>query len=212
MRFRPALLLFLVSLTAMAQTTSPNAPGMSTFHDDTLHLSYTYPSSFVDASAMVTPALEASVGHDPNAAAEARCISLPFSRMASERDKVSMVILLRADASCLKRKFDAKSVTDLTKGEAQGLSAIGAKPSFGPPVSFQVANRPAAVLQGSFTLPTGQAMQAMVVCVLDQPDIACWQFLANNAASLSTMSSLPVTFDGSPATPLVPAAVLGKGQ
>lgn len=217
MRLFPAPLLLLTLLSSAAQTTAPapasqHAPaaptGMSEYHNDVLRLSYSYPSNYLDATSMVAPAFEASVSQDPAAATAAKCISLPFSRMAPANAGMGILMLIRADSSCLKKKFTASSVAELAQGEAQGLSAAGAKTNFGKPVTFQVASRPAALLQGSFTLPTGQSMQAMVVCVLDQPDIACWQFLSNTAPALSNMSTFPVTFDGSPATPLVPAAVL----
>lgn len=183
---------------------------MDTYHNPALRLSYSYPSSFVDASAMVGPAFEATVGKDPAAEPMARCLSLPFSRMDAGSGKVGIVLLVRADAGCLKRKFTAKSVTDLAQGEAQGLAAAGAKTNFSKPAEFQVATRPATLVRGSFRLPTGQNMQALVVCVLDEPDIACWQFLSDSPTDLGPMSSFPVTFDGSQPTPLVPSSVLTK--
>lgn len=179
---------------------------MSSYRNDTLHLSYSYPKEYVDASSFVGPAFEATMGGNATAAAAARCITLPFSRMGSAQDQMSIVLILHADAACLKKKFTAGSVTDLAQGEAKGIAASGAKTSFGQPVNFELASRPASLVQGSFVLPTGQAMQAMVVCVLDQPDIACWQFLSNKPAGISAMSTFPVTFDGSPSTPLVPAS------
>lgn len=181
---------------------------MSTYHNDTLHLSYAYPSDYIDATQMVGPAFQASMGGADEAAV--RCISLPFSRMQAGTGNIGMLMLVRADAGCLKKKFTDKSVSEIAQGEAQGLAASGAKTNFGKPVTFQVANRPAAMLQGSFTLPTGQGMQAMVVCVLDEPDMACWQFLSNSTQGLSKMASFPVTFDGASPTPLVPSDVLTK--
>lgn len=183
---------------------------MSTYRNDTLRLSYAYPSNYVDASAMVQPAFQASVGQDAGIASEAKCISLPFSRMQSGSGQIGILTLARADSACLKKKFSAKSVAEVAQGEAQGLAASGAKVNFGQPVNFAVAGRPASLLQGNFSLPTGQSMQAMVVCVLDQPDIACWQFLSNTTLGLSTMAGFPVTFDGSAAAPLVPTDVLTK--
>jgi len=218
MRFLTAFVLLAPLLAAAAQTPAPASPASSApastsltaYRNDTLRLSYSYPGDFVDATEMVGPAFEASLGQDPNAAMAAKCITLPFSRMQSGTGRIGLIVLVRADAGCLKKKFNAKSVAELAQGEAGGLAASGAKTSFGKPVSFEVANRPAALLQGSFTLPTGQTMQAMVTCVLDQPDVACWQFLSNTAAGLSALGAYPVTFDGSPATPLVPASVLAK--
>ncbi len=181
---------------------------MTSYRNDTLRLDYSYPSNYVDASPIVGPAFEASVGHNTAAAEATKCISLPFSRMGSGTGQVGVLLLVRADASCMKKKFNAQSVTDLTEGEAKGIAASGGHANFGKAVNFELAKRPASLLQGSFTLPTGQAMQSLVVCVLDPPDIACFQFLSNTTAGLSTMSSFPVTFEGSPATPLVPANLL----
>ncbi len=181
---------------------------MTSYRNDTLRLSYSYPSAYVDAAPIVGPAFQASMSHNTTAVDVTKCISLPFSRMGSGQGQIGVLLLVRADASCMKKKFNAQSVTELTEGEAKGIAASGAQSSFGQPVNFEVAKRPASLLQGSFTLPTGQAMQSMVVCVLDQPDIACFQFLSNTTAGLGTLSSFPVTFDGSPSTPLVPANVI----
>ena len=208
MRLFSASLLFASLLSATAQTapapSATPASGMTSYRDDALHLSYSYPKNYVDASSVVGPAFQATVGQNATAAPLVRCISLPFSRMGTADNQMSVLLLLHADAGCLKRKFTANSVTELAEGEAKGISASGAKTSFGQPVNFEIASRPASLVQGSFTLPTGQAMQAMVVCVLDQPDIACWQFLSNTAAGITNMSTFPVTFDGSPASPLAP--------
>ena len=175
---------------------------MSTFRDDTLHLTYSYPSNYADASAMVGPAFQASMNTDPAAAGQARCISLPFSRAQPAKGQIGILLLVRADAACLKKKFNAHSVEELAAGEAQGLAAAGAKTSFGQPIAFEIAGRPASSLEGSFVLPTGVSLQARVVCVLDRPDIACWQFLASTPEMLRTMGHFPVTFDGSPAVSL----------
>ncbi len=181
---------------------------MVPYRNEVLHLSYSVPSNYTDASALVGPAFQASVGQNASVGTASNCVTLPFSRMASEKAQISFVLLVRADATCLKKKFTAQSVTDLAQGEAQGIAASGAKSQFGQPVPFELAKRPASLMQGSFTLPTGQLMQSLVVCVLDQPDIACWQFLSNTTAGLATMREFPVTFDGSAATPLVPASVV----
>lgn len=213
MRLFPASLLLLPLLSAAAQTTPSTKPdpgagassaSMATYRNDDLHLSYSYPSSYADASAVVGPAFQASLSGDPTSASAARCITLPFSRMETGTGQVGILLLIRADAGCLKKKFTAKSLAEFTQGEAQGLAAAGAKTTFGQPQSFEIASHPAALLQGTFTLPAGQPMQALVVCVLDQPDIVCWQFLATSADHIRTMSAFPVTFDNSPATPLVP--------
>lgn len=183
---------------------------MSSYHNDTLHLSYSYPSRYIDASPLVKPAFEASLNQNAATAPTAKCISLPFSRMGSGKDQMGILLIVRADAACLKKKFTAASVTELAEGEAQGIAASGAKVDFGEPVNFQLADRPASMLQGGFTLPTGQTMQARVICVLAQPDIACWQFLSGNTAGIKAMSSFPVTFEGSPAVPLTPPAAASK--
>jgi hypothetical protein len=222
MRPFAAISALLLTSTLYAQTSVPapatSAPpasaaqpsALANYHSDTLHLTYSYPASYTDATAMVGPAMQASLSGDPAAAAQAACISIPLSRMDTSNGAMGMVILVRADAACFKKKFNAKSVTEAAQDEVRSIAASGAKTSFGQPVSYTVANHPAALLVGSFALPTGQTMQAMISCVLDQPDIACWQFLATNTDRLRTMSTFPVTFDNNPATPLIPNEVLTK--
>ena len=216
--FTAPLLLAASFFPAFAQTPTPPStavptdapPTTTTYRDDVLHLTYTYPAAYVDASAMVTPAFQASMSGDPAQSAQAACLSLPLSRMNAGNNGMGMLILVHANAACLKKKFNAKSVIEATQDEARGLAASGAKVNFGQPIPYDVATHPAALLLGSFTLPTGQNMQAMIACVLDQPDIACWQFLATTTDRLRTMSAFPVTFDATPPTPLVPATILTK--
>lgn len=191
-------------LVSLAQTPVATPSGaMETWHSDTLRLSYSYPSSFVDASALVGTAMQAGLGDSP----EAQCIHLPLARMGAGKGSAAsgVVVLARADAGCMKKQFTARSVREMTEGEVKGLTAAGAKGTFGTPDDFTVAGRPASAVKGSFTLPTGQHMRAMVVCVLDQPDIACWQFISPSADGLAAMTTFPVTFDGQPAASLVPA-------
>ena len=169
-----------------------------------------YPASFLDASSTVGPAFQASISGATGEGSEiTRCVTLPFSAMNSSKG-LSVVLLVRADAGCTKKTFTAAQLPEFTHGEVQGLSASGAKPHFGEPVSFTTGNHPAQLLQGSFTLPTGQAMRAMVACVLLKPDIACFQFLGSSDENLRSMSAFPVSFDGGPAQPLVPASMLSK--
>ncbi len=215
MRLFPALLLLVPLLSAAAQTPSNPKPSpgdahaaMATYRNDDLHLTYSYPSSYVDASAVVGPAFQASLSDDPTSVSAARCVTVPFSRMETGTGQVGVLLLIHAEAACLKKKFNAKSLAEFTQGEAQGLAASGAKTTFGQPINFDLATHPAALLQGTFSLPAGQPMQALVVCALDQPDIVCWQFLSTSADHLKTMSTFPVTFDNTPATPLVPANLL----
>lgn len=177
---------------------------METFHSDALRLSYSYPAGFVDASALVGTAMQAGLGDSP----EAQCIHLPLARMGAGKGQAAsgVVVLARADAGCMKKQFNAKSVQELTEGEVKGLTAAGAKGTFAAPQEYTVAGRPASSVKGSFTLPTGQHMQALVVCVLDQPDIACWQFISPSEQGLAGMAAMPVTFDGSPSASLYPSA------
>ena len=216
MRFVAAPLLLLPWLAFARAQSGPRLPesqtATSTFRDDSLRLSYAYPSSYRDATTMAAIAFQAALSGNATVARDAKCLALPFSRMGPAGDPFGLILLVHAQAACLGKKFTASSVTELAEGEAQGLAASGAKTTFGPPVSFSLATRPAASVQGTFTLPTGQPMQAMIVCVLDQPDIACWQFLSFSAERLGTMASFPVTFDGSPAAPLAPPTSASQAQ
>lgn len=182
---------------------------MSTYHNDTLHLSYTYPSTYTDASSTVGPALEASVGQGSFGGNNAlRCVTLPFSVIDSAGGQFSLVILVRADASCMKKKsFNASELAEFTHGEIQGLTASGAHTQFDQPVSFTSQGHPAQLLHGTFELPTGQMLHALVVCMLLKPDVACWQFLSSSEQGLHTMSAFPVALEGNQPQPLVPPSV-----
>ena len=198
------------SATAAPQTPAAHADvapgsGMHTYQNDTLHLAYSYPAGFTDASAMVGPAFEASFGQEtPGKKDEMRCVTVPFSAMNNAGGQLQLVLLARADAGCLKKKLTPEMLPAFTQGEVQGLVASGAHTQFGDPSAFTTQGHAAEMIRGSFTLPTGQALHAMVVCVLLKPDVGCWQFLGSTDASLSTMSAFPVSLDGAAPAPLVP--------
>ncbi len=182
--------------TAPPQSSAP-APATKTYHDDALHLSYIYPAGFSDASAIVGAAFKASLSESPVGGKDtARCVTLPFSAMSTAGGQLAIVLLVRADSACLKRTFTADQLPEFTQGEVKGLSASGAKPQFGEPVRFESSGHAVEQMQGTFALPTGDSMHAMVTCVLLKPDVACWQLLGNSAESLRTMSAFPVTLDG----------------
>ncbi len=220
MRLLPALSLLGVSLFCRAQsapaTQGTAAPSPSTaaqtksYTDQKLHLRYDYPGSYNDASAMVGPAFEASVSHAAQGSKdEMRCVSLPFSAMDNTGGGLSLVLLVRVDAGCLKKTFTPELLPDFTRGEVQGLAASGAHTQFGEPVPFTTAGGHAAdLIRGTFELPTGQSLHAMVACVLVKPDVACWQFLGSSEDKVRAMSVFPVSLDGGAAAPLVPAQVL----
>ena len=216
-----ACLVCFAAVIVRGQTAAPPAPSSSaggasdgsansaskTYSNDTLHLHYSYPASFNDATAVVSAAFKASVEDSPVGGKDAaHCITLPFSVMSTAGGQLSIVLLVRADAACFKRTFTPEQLPEFTQGEVRGLSASGAKPQFGQPMSFTVGGRPAEQLQGSFALPTGDSMHAMVTCVLLKPDVVCWQFLGNNEESLRRMSSFPLSFDNGAPVTLVPPA------
>ena len=216
-----ALAFVAASVTLAAQTPSaptggstPASGAMSTFHSDALHLSYSYPAGYSDASSTVGPAFEASMNSSDSASKDKdlmHCISLPFSVMNNAAGQFSLVMLARADASCMKKKsFDAAELATFAHGEIQGLTASGAHTKFDEPVAFNVEGHPAQLLHGTFQLPTGQSLHVLVVCTLIKPDVACWQFLASNEEALHAMSAFPVTLEGAQAAPLVPATAFAR--
>ena len=184
---------------------------MTTYHNDTLHLSYSYPAAYTDASSMVGPAFEASLSHGSLGGKDStRCVTLPFSAMDANAGGLAVVLLVRADAGCLKKNFTPGQLPEFTQGEVQGLVASGARTQFDQPVAFTTGDHAAELLRGTFELPTGQALHAMVVCILLKPDVACWQFLGSSDERLNAMSTFPVSVDGKPPMALVPAEVLAK--
>lgn len=223
--FLAGLALATATLGSAAQTTTPASPAnalssatpatsapASTYRNDALHLSYTYPSSYTDASATVGPALEASMTHADSGAKDAmNCVTVPFSAMNNTGGQFALVLLAHADAACMKKKaFSAGDLAEFTHGEIQGLAASGAHTHFDEPVSFQTEGHPAQLLHGIFDLPTGQSLHALVVCMLLKPDVACWQFLASSEEALHSMAAFPVALEGAQPEPLVPPAVFAR--
>ncbi len=191
---------------------------MATYRNDALHLNYSYPTSYTDASALVVPAFQATLGkaqaeagakNDRNAKDATRCVTLPFSVINSDNG-YAVVLLLRVDAGCLKKTFTAADLPTFTRGEIEGLAASGARTQFSEPTAFTTEGHAAEWLRGSFQLPTGQSLQAMVACVLEKPDVVCWQFLGSSEANLRTMAAFPMSLDGAAPMPVVPATLFAK--
>ncbi len=186
-----------------------------TYRNEALHLNYSYPASYTDASAVVGPAFQASLSQAPGEAAAkkgkdaTRCVTLPFSVMNSSNG-LAIVLLVRADAGCLKKTFTAAELPAFTQGEVQGLTASGARTQFGEPVAFTTEGHAAELLRGTFQLPAGESLQAMVACVLLKPDVVCWQFLASTESNLRAMGAFPVSLDGAAPMPVVPAMLFPK--
>ena len=186
------------------------AGGLLSYHSDALHLTYSYPGTFTDASAVVGPAIQASMGQMGDPKDEAHCMTIPFSVMGPGAGGLAVVALARADAGCLHRTLTPADLAQFSRGQVQGLTASGARTQFGSPVSYNVAGHPALLTQGTFQLPTGQILQSMFACVFLKPDIACWQFLASARPLIDTMRAFPVALDGAPPEPLIPANLLAK--
>lgn len=184
---------------------------MTKYHSDVLHLTYSYPAAFLDASSIVGTAMQASMSHDDGHGKDiSHCLTVPFSAMDSSGGSFSMVLLGRADAACLKKTFTAAQLPEFTQNEVQELTASGAHPQFGEPSAFTTGGHAAELMRGTFAMPTGQRLHAMVACVLLKPDVACWQFLGSSDEVLNRMSAFPVSLEGAAPAPLVPSAVLAK--
>ena len=184
---------------------------MSTYHNDTLHLSYSYPATYTDASSIVTTALQAGLTHEHTDDKDlSRCLTVPFSAMDASGGGLGVVLLGRADAACMKKTLTAEQLPQYTLNEVQELVASGARTQFNQPIAFTTGDHAAELLRGTFELPTGQTLHAMVVCILLKPDVACWQFLGSTDERLNTMSTFPVSLGGGSPLPLVPAEVLAK--
>lgn len=198
--------------TGSSQASAPPAKaptgGMLTYRNPALGITYSYPADYTDASGMVGPAMQAGLSHEPGAKDATRCVTLPFSAMSGAAGKLSVVLIVHADAGCLKKNFTAAELPEFTQGEVQGLAAFGARTQFGKPVAFTAQDHPAELLRGTFELPTGQQLHAMVTCVLLKPDVVCWQFLASSEEGLHTMSAFPVSLAGTQPAPLIPGALL----
>ena len=184
---------------------------MTIYHNDALHLSYSYPSTYTDASSLVGTALQAGLSHESNGSKDLNhCLSFPLSAMDTSSGGLAVVLLGRADAACMKKTFTAAQLPEFTQDEVQGLMASGARPDFTQPVAFTTEGHAAELLRGSFALPTGQRLQTLVSCVLMKPDVVCWQFLAGSEEKLIQMTSFPVSLDGAPPSRLIPVAMLAK--
>ena len=218
MRFLSAIALVLSATQAASSAQSAPATqaltATTTYRNETLHVSYTYPASYKDASAVVGPAFQASLNQASDTGGRkvndaTRCVTLPFSAMDNSSG-LAIVLLVRSDASCQKKTFTAAELPEFTRGEVQGLTASGARTQFGEPVAFTTEGHAAEWLRGSFQLPTGESLQAMVACVLTKPDVVCWQFLASSEANLRAMGAFPASLDGAAAAPVVPATLFAK--
>jgi hypothetical protein len=194
------LYLALFLTTAAAQTPSTT----TTYHSDELKLDFTYPSSF-------TPPKSDTPDEAP--AKPEDCVATPVSVM-DMRTSFNMIFVRRYNPSCPNQPLTAKGF-DLPTQEVfianafvnSSLETFG-KPTIKGGTSYELAGHHAYVITGSVKAEhsTGKnVLYSVATCVISGKNIGCFNFISNDCKNLATMVANPITFEGAPAEPAIPA-------
>src|ERR1700679_4009170 len=143
-----ASLALLLAAAVPQSTLTPSSP-TTTFHSDTLHLDYTYGSSFAAMPAVADQALQSEKDKATGVTKAAmHCITLPLTATDSSNG-FRMILIVRMDGVCLGSTTPSSGLgTVTTSALTQSLLRFG-DPQVGTSADYQVAGHPASVISGS---------------------------------------------------------------
>ena len=189
--------------------TAPIPPTSRTFHDDGLHLTFTYPDGFVpgDTSKEITDALKTP---DRDGFPSIPCITTPLfaiHHIATHQDE--LLLMLRLDFGCMGRQVGPEILPNIaTNALKQGLTHVG-QPILAKPVPYSLGKYDAVLVQG--TAPDthdGIPGHAAAACTLVVNTVLCWEVITAYPSHIAPLLASTVAFDKAAANPIVPAALI----
>lgn len=199
-----ASLALLLAAAVTQSTLTPSSP-TTTFHSDTLHLDYTYGSSFAAMPAVADQALQSEKDKATGVTKAAmNCITLPLTATDSSNG-FRMILIVRMDGVCLGSTTPSSGLgTVTTSALTQSLLRFG-DPQVGTSADYQVAGHPASVISGSVKSEKFSAtFYGTASCLLQGADVVCWEFLASDCSKLPELMANPIQFNGQPSEALIP--------
>jgi hypothetical protein len=169
----------LLTLLLAASIGQKTPPATTTYHSDSLHLDYNYPTSFTNtAAAVVDQAMEEEKDKAQGVIKAAiGCISVPVTALDVSKG-FRMIFLMRMDGQCLGAETSPEALPGVTNSFLSGSLKKFGEPTIGSPSNYEIAGHKAAVITGSVpSKQLGKPLYAAAVCVISAKDVACWQFL-----------------------------------
>jgi len=187
------LILCLSALPAVAagpQTATP--PTTMKFHSDTLHLDYTYPTSFVQ--------------RDTSKDATHPCGTESISAVDT-KDGFRMIMLQDEDGECLNKNLASNLASRVNALANSQLKRYGT-PVLPDVTAYMIGSHHAITTNGFIFDPIGGKTHYVAVsCQMIDKHAACWELLSTSCSALTEMESYPVTFAGELPKPLIPESL-----
>ena len=214
------VVLFLACAMALPQGASANGAGtLTSFHDDTLNITYFYPSKFVPAPPASTPALTGT----------SKCMQPTLFAYSVTPVANSSFAISTIDSTCPEILRSASRLGSFTgKQILRQLKQYGDPTIIQVPTNYAIAGHPATITVASVGMPAGSGKVAQVIyaakaCVLGSiplktrkrsdpvepvTHILCFDFTTQNDGTLTEMFSFIIQFENSPLEPMFPGSVV----
>lgn len=180
----------LPAIAAGPQTAAP--PTTMKFHSDTLHLDYTYPTSFVQ--------------RDTSKDATHPCGTESISAVDTKGD-FSMIILQDEDGGCLNKNL-AANLPARVAIVAKGLLKPYGTPVLPDVTAYMIGSHYAVTTNAFIFDPKdGKTHYDAVSCQMIGKHAVCWELISTSCSALTEMESYPVTFAGELPKPLIPESL-----
>ena len=214
------VVLFLACAMALPQGAGANGAGtLTSFHDDTLNITYFYPSKFVPAPPASTPALTGT----------SKCLQPTLFAYSVTPVANSSFAISTIDSTCPEILRSASQLGSFTEEQIlRQLKQYGEPAILQMPTNYAIAGHPAAITVASVSIPADSGKGAQIIyaakaCVLGSiplktrkrsdpvepvTHILCFDFTTQNGGTLTEMFSFVVQFKNCPLEPMFPGSVI----
>jgi hypothetical protein len=171
---------------------SATLPTTMKFHSDTLHLDYTYPTSFA----------QRDTSKDTSHPCGVSAISAVDSK-----NGFRMIILQDDDGVCLNKNL-APSLPDRASRLVNGILKRYGTPSILDVTAYLIGTHHAVTTNGFvFDPAAGRTHYVAVSCQIIDKHAACWSLVTTSCSALTEMERYPITFAGELPAPLIPESL-----
>jgi hypothetical protein len=224
LRYASIFLFLLLSLTALPQPDDRSNPDvLKRFHDDTLNITYFYPSRFM---AVASPPGKAFTTDTP------QCVQTTLFTNSVTPIDTSSFTLSTVDNTCPDFLRRGSELGPFIREEIlHHLKQYGEPSITQEPTRYNIDGRPAAIILASVPMPetsgkVARTIYAVKACALGSipvkarkndskpvgpiSQVLCFDFTTQNSDLLNLMFSFIVQFDNDPLTPMFPAGVVRR--
>lgn len=184
--------------------------GSTTFRDNSIHYSFSYPADYKNRSV----SSRRPAGDFPSRAAELSeritdCLAIPVAAVRpTDGGLFDMVMIMDVDLKCANESLSKNGLVLFANGIASKILTQHGTSEVGPVKTFKLAGHDAVYMTESVdesAKKPGRSLGGGLVCTLVENHAVCWQMLSYHPETLQGLLALPVSFDGQPAEPLLPA-------